>query len=57
MLKGIYVSVHNSESGMVGCGSSLVDEALKLICDHHFLPYQIQGENMEKTQLQDCSIL
>jgi len=54
MLRGIFVSGYNSKSGMAGCGSGLLDVALKLVDDHHFPPYQIQGEMMEKTKLQDC---
>jgi hypothetical protein len=57
MLKGIFVSAYNSESGMAGCGSSSLDVALKLVDDHHPPPYHIQGKMMEKTQLQYCSIL
>jgi len=35
---GIFVFGYNSESGMAGCGSSLLDVALKLVDDHHFPP-------------------
>ena len=51
------VSGYNSEYGMEGCGSDLFDVALKLVDDHHFPPYQIQGEMMGKNNLQDYSIL
>lgn len=35
MHRGISVSGHNFESGMVGCGLGLLDDALKLVYDHH----------------------
>jgi len=57
MFRGIFVSGCNFETGVVGFGSGSLDVALKLVDDHHFPLYQIQGEMMEETQLQDCSIL
>jgi len=57
MLKGIFVSSYNSETSVAGYGLGSLDVTLKLVDDHHFPPCQIQGEMMEKTQLQDCSIL
>ena len=53
---GIFVSGYNSKTGVAGCGSGSLDVTLKLVDDHHFPACQIQGEKMEKTQLQDCSI-
>jgi len=57
MLRGIFISYYNSEIGVAGYASGMLDVTLKLVDDHHFSPRQIQGEMMEKTQLQDCSIL
>lgn len=38
MLREIFVSGYNSEFGMEGYGSGLLDVALKLVDDHHFPP-------------------
>ena len=51
MLRDIFVFGHNSKSGMEGYGSGSLDVALKLVDDHYFPAYQIQGEVMEKNQL------
>lgn len=38
MIRGIFVSGYNSESGMAGCGTSSLDVALKLVDGHPFPP-------------------
>ena len=37
--------------------ADVLRKALKLVDDHHSPPCQIQGDMMEKTQLQDSSML
>lgn len=56
MLRGIFVFSYKYEYGMVGCGLDSLDVALKLVYDHHSPPYKMQGDKMEKTQLQDLLI-
>ena len=48
MLKGIFVSGYNSETGVAGCGSGSLDVTLKLVDDHHFPPVRYKVRRWRK---------